>query len=333
MIPKKEEGIKGIFIVEEYRGNDLLYIMERSPCIVGWGSKQIKFIIYEILRTLLYLHSAHIVHRDIKPENILIDDSPRVSIIDYGLSRQISADYFNNQIPRIFSSPDPCLGVQNNSSDDLTPLVVSRNYRAPELSMKQGYYNGKVDVFSVGCLIYELFQTLQPHSPYSKSLKIDPLFISRSDVLVEDNDYDMNKKKELLNRPQEHIQHIIKILGSPREEDISFINDENLQNFFRTLPKLSPIDWKRKLSYLKGEEVNEGVDLMMKCLRFNPNNRISVKEALEHPYLKEVRDPNLEMEYEGSFNFDYEKWRDWKELSDDEIFEKFVENIREEISS
>lgn len=331
MIPKEEEGLKGIFIVEEYRGHDLLYIMERSPSIVGWGTKQIKYIIYEILRTLLYLHSAHIVHRDIKPENILIDDTPRVSIIDYGLSRQISADYFSNQIPRILSAPDPSLGVQQ--SEDLTPLVVSRNYRAPELSMKQGYYNGKVDVFSVGCLIYELFQTLQPHSPYSKSLKIDPLFISRSDVLVEENGYDLEKKQQLLNRPQEHIQHIIKILGSPKEEDISFMNDEHLKNFFRTLPKLPPIDWKRKLSFLKGEELNEGIDLMMKCLKFNPMNRISVIEALEHPYLKEVRDPNLEIEYKGSFNFDYEKWREWKELSDQEIFKTFVQAIREEISS
>jgi len=39
-----------------------------------------KFIIYQILRALLYLHSANIVHRDIKPSNVLINEDCTIKI-------------------------------------------------------------------------------------------------------------------------------------------------------------------------------------------------------------------------------------------------------------
>lgn len=221
-----------------------------------------------------YIQSAHIVHRDIKPENILIDETPRVSLIDFGLSRQISADYFNDNIPRILSVPDPQLGVQTAS--DLTPLVVSRNYRAPELSLRQGRYNGSIDVFSVGCLIYELFETLKPLSGNTKSLRIDPLFTSSSDSLIENEKDDYETRKTKLNRPKEHIQHIIKILGTPSVEDINYIQDDELRNvlffllqYFLHMPPVDPMDWTRKLGFLCKEEATDGIDLMKRCLEFS----------------------------------------------------------------
>lgn len=52
------ENIKSdnIFMIEEDRGKDLIYIMSHSPQISGWNSDHIKYIIYEVFRTLLYLH-------------------------------------------------------------------------------------------------------------------------------------------------------------------------------------------------------------------------------------------------------------------------------------
>lgn len=294
----------------------------------------ISIILYFIIFTCIILsifQSAHIVHRDIKPENILIDDNQRVSLIDYGLSRQISSDYFGDSLPRVASIPNPHLGVQART--DLTPLVVSRNYRAPELSIRQGYYNGEIDVFSVGCLMYELFETLKPPTPGGRRVRIDPLITSGSDALIEDYKKDLDTRHKLIERPKEHLQHLIKILGKPSEDDIEYIRDEQLKLYFRTLPKIQPLDWNRKLNYLDDEDSTLGVDLMKKCLKFNPNKRITVREALEHPYLAEVRDKNQEIEYRGvSFNFEYEKWRDWKDLTNTQLKEKFLNFIRQELN-
>lgn len=50
------DSTSSIFLVEEDRGRDLLSIMEKSPTIKGWCSVQVKYIIYQLFCTLLYLH-------------------------------------------------------------------------------------------------------------------------------------------------------------------------------------------------------------------------------------------------------------------------------------
>lgn len=52
----KDEKNKNIYLIEEDRGNDLLSIMKNSPKIQNWGMKHVQYIIYEVLKTLLYLH-------------------------------------------------------------------------------------------------------------------------------------------------------------------------------------------------------------------------------------------------------------------------------------
>jgi mitogen-activated protein kinase 15 len=48
-----------------------------------------KYIVYQIAKSLNYLHSAGIVHRDIKPSNILLNTNCEIKICDFGLSRTI----------------------------------------------------------------------------------------------------------------------------------------------------------------------------------------------------------------------------------------------------
>ena len=48
--------------------------------------------------------------------------------------------------------------------------MVTRWYRAPELILLQQYYNAEIDVWSVGCILGELLQTLEPNT------RVQPLF-------------------------------------------------------------------------------------------------------------------------------------------------------------
>ena len=50
-----------------------------------------KTIMYNMLCSINFLHSANIMHRDLKPENILVDSRCKVAICDFGLSRTIGA--------------------------------------------------------------------------------------------------------------------------------------------------------------------------------------------------------------------------------------------------
>ncbi len=96
-----------------------------------------KFIVYQLACALKYLHSAGVVHRDLKPSNILINSNCDAKICDLGLSRSLFSQYFNKPI--------------------MTEFIATRWYRAPEVLLGSRNYTCKSDMWSLGCLIYELY--------------------------------------------------------------------------------------------------------------------------------------------------------------------------------
>lgn len=103
-----------------------------------------KFIVYQLACALKYLHSGGVVHRDLKPSNILINSNCDIKICDFGLSRSVTSQFFNKPI--------------------MTQFIATRWYRAPEVLMGSKTYSYKSDMWSLGCLIYELYsrRTLLP---------------------------------------------------------------------------------------------------------------------------------------------------------------------------
>ena len=93
----------------------------------------IKDIILQICKGLEEIHDNKIIHRDLTPDNIFINDNYKIKIGDFGVSKIItkSDNYANTQIGKY-------------------------NYLAPEILTGKGY-NNKIDIYSLGCIIYELF--------------------------------------------------------------------------------------------------------------------------------------------------------------------------------
>ena len=88
------------------------------------------------------MHKIKIVHRDLKPENILLDrETYTIKICDFGSSKFIDEEEFMN-----------------------TPYVVSRYYRAPELILGSNKYTDKIDIWAIGCILFE-FMTRTPMFP------------------------------------------------------------------------------------------------------------------------------------------------------------------------
>ncbi|KAG9128653.1 hypothetical protein Leryth_025940 [Lithospermum erythrorhizon] len=81
---------------------------------------------------------------------------------------------------------------------------------------------------------------------------------------------------------------IINILGSQREEDLEFIDNPKARNYIKSLPYTPGIPLSRL--YPHGQPL--GIDLLQKMLVFDPSKRISVTDALQHPYMSALYDPN-----------------------------------------
>ena len=96
-----------------------------------------KYVVYQILKALKYMHSGELIHRDLKPSNILLNSECHVKIADFGLARSLA--------PK-----------DDDSAPILTEYVATRWYRAPEILLGSTKYSKAVDMWSVGCIVGEL---------------------------------------------------------------------------------------------------------------------------------------------------------------------------------
>ncbi|KAJ2616894.1 glycogen synthase kinase 3 [Coemansia sp. RSA 1365] len=95
----------------------------------------VKLFMYQLFRSLNYIHSMGICHRDIKPQNLLVDwDTGVLKLCDFGSAKTLIA------------------GEPNVS------YICSRYYRAPELIFGATNYTGRIDIWSAGCVMAELMQ-------------------------------------------------------------------------------------------------------------------------------------------------------------------------------
>ena len=106
---------------------------------------QIKCIMHQLLDGLEYLHSNSIMHRDIKGANVLINNEGEVKLADFGLARL----------------PD------KQTNPRYTNRVATLWYRAPELLLGTQSYTSAVDMWSLGCVFFELL-TFRPLFPAKK---------------------------------------------------------------------------------------------------------------------------------------------------------------------
>ena len=196
--------------------------------------RQIKYLMFQLFSLVNYFHFNGLVARSINPGHLMISVDLNAYFIDFSSMRL--QDFPNN-----------------NSKDYRMDL----NYSAPEISLNHNANIYESDIWSLGCILFELAEA-------------KPLF--------------------RVNNSSDYLRSIFKCLGSPEESnDLAFIKNNGTKKWIRAQ---SPSVTRNGSDWVSDIEADsELLDLMNKCLKFDPRERISAQKALEHPYFNELYDP------------------------------------------
>jgi len=107
----------------------------------------------EIANALAYAHEHNIVHRDIKPDNILIDGDSAV-VLDFGISKAIER------------SGD----IESLTATGFT--IGTPTYMSPEQGAAQKHIDGRSDIYSLACVLYEMLVGEPPFPGTNRRLLI-----------------------------------------------------------------------------------------------------------------------------------------------------------------
>lgn len=196
-----------------------------------------KTLLLQIISATHLMHQNWILHRDLKTSNLLMNNRGQIKVADFGLAR--------------FTS-DPC-------PRNLTRLVVTLWYRAPELLLGAKEYGPEVDMWSIGCIFAEL-------------LTKDPVLKGTTEV--------------------DQISKIFTLLGVPTEASwpgFRRLPHAKSLTFPRT-PATTASQLRSRFPVL----TNQGFDLLSRLLCLDPARRITAEEVLRHEYFREEPRPKRE---------------------------------------
>ncbi len=159
-------------------------------------------------------------------------------------------------------------GVDENAI--VTDYVVTRWYRAPEVMVCDAY-DEKIDIWAVGCILAELHGR-------------KPAFRGSDS--------------------RDQVSEYLKVLGKPKKGDLDFITNEHAKKFVENFG--NKLEEESKLPKMYPNMSADAMDLLQKMLQFNPKKRISVDEALEHPFYKDIRKKKHEITCDKKFDFSFE---------------------------
>ncbi|OSD02162.1 kinase-like protein [Trametes coccinea BRFM310] len=242
-------------LVFENLSMNLREVVKRFGKDVGLNIRAVRAYAHQLFLALSLLRKCNIMHADIKPDNILVNEQKTLlKLCDLG-------------------------SASDASENDITPYLVSRFYRAPEIIMGHPY-DPAIDVWSVGCTLYELYtgKILFPGRTNNHML-----------LLMMELKGRFNSK--MIKRAKFGEQYFDELGAFLSVEQDRVTGTDVVRKVHLTQPTR---DLRQRLLpsgsvKLKDEESKlliSFVDLLDKCLALDPSKRITPKDALLHPFIR-----------------------------------------------
>lgn len=225
-----EEANEGLYLVFEYCEYDLYALLYKNYLKQDY----ILSLMKQLLVAIYVCTIRRIVHRDLKPANIFVTKNNVLKLGDFGLARRLSeCTRYSHQVVTIW-------------------------YRPPELLLGVKQYGTEVDIWSAGCILYEM---------------------ATSKVLF----------RSASNDDVSQLIEIFKFMGRPKKDWIGFQGEKAqlFSNVKDKVPKESEI--KKYLKETVPESYGDDfIDLLLKMLAVNPSERITAEESLNHPFIRAI---------------------------------------------
>lgn len=214
--------------------------------------EHIRHMAYQIIRAVRFLHNNKLTHTDLKPENILFIDS------DYDME-------YNSELKRderTLKNPDVKIVDFGNATyehEHHTSVVSTRHYRAPEVILDLGW-DHSCDVWSVGCILIEYYlgSTLfQTHDSKEHLAMMERVLGPIPTHLLQ-----KTKKRRYVHRGK-------------LDWDAHSSSGRYVRKHCKPL---------KHYMLSKCEDHNQLFDLIEKMMEYDPAKRLSLEQALRHPF-------------------------------------------------
>ncbi|KAK4155179.1 kinase-like domain-containing protein [Chaetomidium leptoderma] len=272
-----------ICIVMDLLGQSVFDFL-KSNTFVPFPNSQIQNFARQLLTSVAFLHDLNLIHTDLKPENILLCHNEYQTFTYNRKIPSASTNNSNRQASQRKVLLDTEIRLIDFGSatfqDEYHSSVVStRHYRAPEIILGLGW-SYPCDIWSIGCILVEFFTgdaLFQTHDNLEHLAMMEAVVDTRIDPSLVQQ---VNKNSRNGGNPASKYFKRLK-LDYPTQETTRA--SRRFVKAMKKLPDIIPPTTKFLAQFL---------DLLQKIFVYDPAHRITAKQALQHPWFREVAHPD-----------------------------------------
>ncbi|KAL7792496.1 serine/threonine protein kinase, CMGC group [Trichoderma ceciliae] len=272
-----------ICIVMDLLGQSVFDFLKGNG-FVPFPNSQIQNFARQLFTSVAFLHDLNLIHTDLKPENILLCDN---SYQTFTYNRKIpsSSTTINRQASqrRVLLDTEIRLidfGSATFQDEYHSSVVSTRHYRAPEIILGLGW-SFPCDIWSIGCILVEFFTgdaLFQTHDNLEHLAMMEAVVGSRIDTHLVQSVNKMSTRSGG-NPASKYFKRLR--LDYPTPE-----TTRGSRRFVKAMKHLSDIIPSNSTFF------KNFLDLLRKIFVYDPAHRITAKQALNHPWFKEMAQPD-----------------------------------------